>query len=70
MTSFRLQVNQAVQKLHDGESVHWLAIGHRFLEKDGSLSREIMPDFLHLSERGYEIWAASIEAKLKELMGE
>jgi len=29
-----------------------------------------MPDFLHLSTQGYEIWAASIEGKLKELLGE
>jgi lysophospholipase L1-like esterase len=29
-----------------------------------------MPDFLHLSPRGYEIWASSIESKLKELLGE
>jgi lysophospholipase L1-like esterase len=29
-----------------------------------------MPDYLHLSPKGYEIWAQSIEAKLKELLGE
>ena len=50
--------------------MHYLDIGPNFLEKDGTLSREIMPDLLHLSEKGYTIWAESIEAKLKELMGE
>ena len=64
------QVNQTVRKLHDGEHVHYLAIGHHFLEANGSLDRKIMPDFLHLSPRGYEIWASSIEGKLKELLGE
>jgi len=27
-----------------------------------------MPDYLHLSERGYEIWGNAIEPKLKELL--
>lgn len=63
------QVNQTIRKLHDGKHVHYLAIGHHFLEANGSLDRKIMPDFLHLSPRGYEIWASSIEGKLKELLG-
>jgi beta-glucosidase len=29
-----------------------------------------MPDLLHLTEKGYTIWADSIEAKVAELMGE
>jgi beta-glucosidase len=29
-----------------------------------------MPDLLHLSEKGYRIWAESIEPKVAELMGE
>jgi beta-glucosidase len=63
-----LQVNQAIRKLADGERVHYLDIGHQFLERDGALSREIMPDFLHLSPRGYEIWASSIEPSLGTLL--
>ena len=35
-----------------------------------SLSEDIMPDFLHLSEKGYEIWAQAIEPKVAELMGD
>ena len=64
------QVNQTVRKLHDGKHVHYLPIGHNFLEADGDLDRKIMPDFLHLSPRGYEIWATSIEGELKELLEE
>ena len=30
----------------------------------------IMPDYLHLSARGYEIWAQAIEPQLKKLLGE
>ena len=43
-------------------------IGEKFLEKDGTLSKEIMPDYLHLSQKGYAIWAESIEKDLKEML--
>ena len=56
-------------KLADGKMVHYLDIGPSFLEKDGTLSKEIMPDLLHLSPKGYDIWAKSILPKVKELSG-
>ena len=62
--------NAIFSKLANGKTVHYLDIGPKFLQKDGTLTREIMPDLLHLSEKGYTIWAESIEAKLKELLGE
>lgn len=65
-----LQVNQMVRRLHDGEHVHYLAIGQQFINDDGSISKEIMPDFLHLTPKGYQIWADAIEDKLKEMLDE
>ena len=62
--------NAIFSKLDDGEHVHYLDIGPKFLKKDGTLTREIMPDLLHLSERGYTIWAESIEDKLASLLRE
>ncbi len=62
--------NAIVAKLAADENVDYLDIGPKFLGEDGSLSKEIMPDLLHLSEAGYTIWATSIEAKLAELLGE
>jgi beta-glucosidase len=62
------QVNQIIQKLDDGQHVFYLDIGHRFLEEDGRLSAAIMPDYLHLTPKGYEIWAEAIELKLTELL--
>ena len=70
----RRQVNEKAnaifKKLARRRRVHYLDIGPRFLQDDGTLSREIMPDLLHLSEKGYTIWAESIEPTLKKLMGE
>jgi len=62
--------NAIIQKLADNKNVYYLDIGPKFLEADGTLSRDIMPDLLHLNEKSYRIWAESIEPKVKELMGE
>lgn len=64
------QCNQIIQKLDDGENVFFLDIGHKFLEDDGTISASIMPDYLHLTQKGYEIWADAIEDKLAALLGE
>jgi len=31
------------------------------LQPDGTLSKEIMPDYLHPSAKGYQIWADAIQ---------
>jgi lysophospholipase L1-like esterase len=62
------QVNATIAKLDDGKTVHFLDIGGKFPVVDGNLSAAAMPDFLHLSESGYQIWADAIGAKLADLM--
>jgi len=62
--------NAIVAKLAADDNVEYLDIGQKYLGDDGSLSREIMPDLLHLSEQGYTIWAESIEATLVKMLGE
>jgi len=62
-------INDAAAKLDDeGKSVKFLDIGEKFLQPDGSILKEIMPDFLHLSEKGYQIWADAIKEPLAELL--
>jgi len=63
-----LQINQALAKLDDGKMIHYIDFGSQLIEANGSISKDIMPDRLHLSEKGYTIWAEAIEAKLKELL--
>ena len=62
--------NKICQKLSDGKFVQYVDIGQNFLDKEGGLSRKIMPDLLHLSQDGYEIWAKSIEPNLEKLLKE
>jgi lysophospholipase L1-like esterase len=63
------KANELIAKLADGRMVEYLDIGPAFLSDDGSLSKEIMPDLLHLSPKGYQIWAESIEPHVQRLMG-
>ena len=63
------EINEAAAKLDDGaKTVKYLDIGEKFLQSDGTISKEIMPDFLHLSEKGYQIWADAIKEPLAELL--
>ena len=54
-------INQIIAKLHDGKKVIFVDFGEKFLSADGSISPEIMPDFLHPSAKGYQIWADAIQ---------
>lgn len=64
------KASEIAAKLADNQNVFFLDIGSRFLTPDGTLPREIMPDLLHLSPKGYEIWAEAIEPNVAQLMGE
>lgn len=65
-----LQVNQIIQKLADEEQVFWMDFGHKFLNTDGTIPRELMPDYLHLSTKAYQIWAESLEPRLAAVLGD
>jgi beta-glucosidase len=63
------KASELFSKCADGQQVFYLDIGPEFLVEKGMLPKGIMPDFLHLSAAGYEIWASSIEARVKDLVG-
>jgi lysophospholipase L1-like esterase len=54
-------INQILSKLGDDKRVIYIDFGDKFLEPDGTMSREVMPDFLHPSPKGYQIWADAIQ---------
>lgn len=63
-------LNARIARLADGKKVYFLDLGPKFLSADGSLPAEVMPDFLHLSAKGYAIWAEAMETELAKLLGE
>jgi beta-glucosidase len=63
-----IELNRIISGLHDGKHIFYLDIGGCFVGPDGTISKEVMPDFLHLSPAGYEVWAAAIEGELCRLL--
>ncbi len=55
------EINGIISKLDDGDHVTYLDIGDKFLQPDGTLTADIMPDFLHPSAKGYQIWADAVQ---------
>jgi N-acetylglucosamine-6-sulfatase len=62
-------INKIISRYHDGNFVHYMDIGDKFLDPDGTLPKTIMPDALHPNLRGYEIWAEAVMPKVYELLG-
>ncbi len=63
------KVNEIIFKLDDGgKTVKFLDIGKKFMEPDGVIKKEIMPDFLHLSPKGYQIWADAVKPAIMDLL--
>ncbi len=62
------EINASIAKLADDKTIFFKDIGEKFLEKDGSLDKKIMYDFLHLSEEGYKIWADAIKDDVARLV--
>ncbi|HSI09431.1 MAG TPA: platelet-activating factor acetylhydrolase IB subunit [Rariglobus sp.] len=62
------EVNTHLAKLEDGKTVFFLDLGPKFLRPDGTLGKDVMHDFLHLTTTGYKIWSDGMEEKLGELM--
>ncbi|MEK8033845.1 GDSL-type esterase/lipase family protein [Ideonella sp. DXS29W] len=64
------QLNQHLAALADGRQVQFLDIGRSLMNPDGTLSRDVMPDWLHLSEKGYGLWADAMRPTLDRLMAQ
>ena len=62
------EINELVSNMADGETVHFLDINHAFLDDDGTLPLEIMPDQLHPNAAGYALWAEAMEPTIRRLL--
>jgi lysophospholipase L1-like esterase len=62
------EINTIIAKLDDGKMIRFLDIGGKFLDANGTLPKEVMPDGLHPNKKGYEIWADAMAPLLDEMM--
>lgn len=63
-------INVDLASLEDGKHIRFLDIGSAFLAPDGSIPDDVMPDHLHPSAKGYEIWVKAMQPLLDEMMQE
>ncbi len=54
------RINKIISQLDSRDRVTYLDITQKLIEANGAISKEIMPDFLHLSEEGYRRWAEAV----------
>jgi lysophospholipase L1-like esterase len=62
------EINAIIAKLDDGKTVFYKDIGKEFLDQNGGLSGDIMPDYLHLSAKGYDLWGRAIKADIEKIL--
>ncbi|MFU8893323.1 MAG: GDSL-type esterase/lipase family protein [Luteolibacter sp.] len=65
----RAAVNERISKFAGGK-VEYVDVWDKYLDANGTISKEAMHDFLHLAPMGYDIWAEAISAKVKEIVGQ
>ena len=64
------EINEMLPLLADQKHVYFLNINDTFLDENGLLTKEIMPDLLHPNTNGYRIWAESIEPTVSKLLND
>lgn len=62
------EINALIQHYAHDEKVHWLDLTDTFLDANGILTKEVMPDALHPKQKGYRIWAEAMEPTLVKLL--
>jgi lysophospholipase L1-like esterase len=63
------RINANLAKLADGKTVRYLNINDRLADANGKLFEGMTVDQLHLSLKGYEVWADALRPVLTELLG-
>ena len=65
-----VELNEQIKTLDALDFITFRDIGKVFLNQQGQLTREIMPDLLHPGEEGYRRWAAAIESDVSMWLGD
>jgi lysophospholipase L1-like esterase len=62
-------INENIAKSADGKMVRYLNINDKLADQDGKLFDGMTVDRLHLSLKGYQVWADALKPLLTELLG-
>jgi lysophospholipase L1-like esterase len=61
-------INRIVAGFADNRRVFYHDVSRAFLDANGVLSTDVMPDLLHPNARGYALWAEAMEPVLQQLL--
>lgn len=63
------QINERISQFADGKTIRYLNINDKLANPDGALIEGMTVDGLHLSLKGYQIWADALKPILTDLLG-
>jgi lysophospholipase L1-like esterase len=63
-------VNALIQRCGDARAIVYADIGGVLLDPLGRLTREVSPDMLHFSHRGYDLLAPRLDAMIDKLLAD
>src|SRR5690606_36388713 len=61
------EINALISGYADNQWIFYHDLGGIFLDEQGVLSKEVMPDLLHLNEASYNTWAEALEPLIQQL---
>jgi lysophospholipase L1-like esterase len=62
-------INAELAQLADGEKIFYLNVNEKLADADGKLFEGMTIDSLHLSAKGYQVWADGLKPLLTKLLG-
>lgn len=62
-----VETNKLLAQLADNKKIFFMDIGALYVDADGSIKSDLMPDNLHPNEAGYKLWLDAVKPKLDEL---
>lgn len=64
-------VNESIKQLADGQTIFLCDFNDFLMEPDGTISKSVMPDFLHLTgPKGQKIWARAVLPLINRLLAD
>lgn len=63
------QINERLAKLADGKTIYYVNVNDKLADADGKLHEGMTFDNLHLTPKGYQIWADALKPILTDVLG-
>ncbi len=63
------KINENIARFADGKTIRYLNINDKLADPDGKLFESVTTDRLHLSLKGYQIWADALKPLFRALLG-